>query len=186
MIQGVLCLLFLLTGCWFMCLITAPLVYYHTQLYVRRKHLVDVTEIFNLLNAEKKYSMIKLVYYLILFFIVIYRLVSSSVIALLEGDDDVVDTRILWVARVMFWIIFTLVSFVAQCSMTFGFKPIFTVKSYFSFLKWWNAFWMFMPRTFGLSLTWIFPCMLGSLDFFKAWIHRLSPFCFYSLFLKWR
>jgi hypothetical protein len=43
MIQGVLCLLFLLTGCWFMCLITAPLVYYHAQLYVRRKHLVDVT-----------------------------------------------------------------------------------------------------------------------------------------------
>ena len=95
MIQGVLCLLFLLTGCWFMCLITAPLVYYHAQLYVRRKHLVDVTEIFNLLNAEKKYRMIKLVYYLILFFIVIYRLVSSSVIALLEGDDDVVDTGIL-------------------------------------------------------------------------------------------
>jgi len=95
MIQGVLCLLFLLTGCWFMCLITAPLVYYHAQLYVRRKHLVDVTEIFNLLNAEKKYRMIKLVYYLILFFIVIYRLVSSSVIALLEGDDDAVDTGIL-------------------------------------------------------------------------------------------
>jgi len=95
MIQGVLCLLFLLTGCWFMCLITAPLVYYHAQLYVRRKHLVDVTEIFNLLNAEKKYRMIKLVYYLILFFIVIYRLVSSSVIALLEGDYDAVDTGIL-------------------------------------------------------------------------------------------
>lgn len=94
-IQGVLCLLFLFTGCWFMCLITAPLVYYHVQLYVRRKHLVDVTEIFNLLNAEKKYRIIKLVYYLILFFIVIYRLVSSSVIALLEGDDDAVDTGIL-------------------------------------------------------------------------------------------
>lgn len=94
-IQGFLCLLFLLTGCWFMCLITAPLVYYHTQLYMKRKHLVDVTEIFNLLNAEKKYRMIKLAYYLILFFIVIYRLVSSSVIALLEGDDEGVDTGIL-------------------------------------------------------------------------------------------
>jgi len=94
-VQSVLCLLFLFTGCWLMCLITAPLVYYHAQLYVRRKHLVDVTEIFNLLDAEKKYRMIKLVYYLILFFIVIYRLVSSSVIALLEGDDDAVDTGIL-------------------------------------------------------------------------------------------
>lgn len=94
-IQGFLCLLFLLTGCWLMCLITAPLVYYHTQLYMKRKHLVDVTEIFNLLNAEKKYRMIKLAYYLILFFIVIYRLVSSSVIALIEGDDDAVDTGIL-------------------------------------------------------------------------------------------
>lgn len=94
-IQGFLCLLFLLTGCWLMCLITAPLVYYHTQLYMKRKHLVDVTEIFNLLNAEKKYRMIKLAYYLILFFIVIYRLVSSSVIALIEGDDDAVDTGVL-------------------------------------------------------------------------------------------
>lgn len=94
-IQGFLCLLFLLTGCWLMCLITAPLVYYHTQLYMKRKHLVDVTEIFNLLNAEKKYRMIKLTYYLILFFIVIYRLVSSSVIALIEGDDDAVDTGVL-------------------------------------------------------------------------------------------
>jgi len=94
-VQSVLCLLFLFTGCWLMCLITAPLVYYHAQLYVRRKHLVDVTEIFNLLDAEKKYRMIKLVYYLILFCIVIYRLVSSSVIALLEGDDDAVDTGIL-------------------------------------------------------------------------------------------
>jgi len=94
-IQGFLCLLFLLTGCWLMCLITAPLVYYHTQLYMKRKHLVDVTEIFSLLNAEKKYRMIKLAYYLILFFIVIYRLVSSSVIALIEGDDDAVDTGIL-------------------------------------------------------------------------------------------
>lgn len=94
-IQGFLCLLFVLTGCWLMCLITAPLVYYHTQLYMKRKHLVDVTEIFNLLNAEKKYRMIKLAYYLILFFIVIYRLVSSSVIALIEGDDDAVDTGIL-------------------------------------------------------------------------------------------
>ncbi|GLJ22120.1 hypothetical protein SUGI_0415050 [Cryptomeria japonica] len=90
-IQGGLCLLFLLTWHWFMFLITAPLVYYHVQLYMKRKHLVDVTEIFNLLNGEKKYRMIKLAYYLILFFIAIYSLVASAVIALIEGDDASLD-----------------------------------------------------------------------------------------------
>uniref|UniRef100_A0A0D6R4P6 Protein cornichon homolog 1 n=1 Tax=Araucaria cunninghamii TaxID=56994 RepID=A0A0D6R4P6_ARACU len=82
-IQGGLCLLFLLTGHWFMFLISAPLVFYHFQLYKSGKHLLDVTEIFNLLNGEKKYRMIKIGYYLILFFIVIFRML----LAVFEEED---------------------------------------------------------------------------------------------------
>ncbi|KAH9318753.1 hypothetical protein KI387_020522, partial [Taxus chinensis] len=71
-IQGGLCLLFLFTGHWFMFLLSVPPVYYHLQLYNSGKHLVDVTEIFNQLNGEKKYRMVKLGYYLTLFCVVIY------------------------------------------------------------------------------------------------------------------
>ncbi|CAN6453701.1 unnamed protein product [Victoria cruziana] len=86
-IQGALSALFLVTWRWFMLMLTAPITYYHMTLYMKRRHLIDVTEIFRLLNAEKKYRMIKLGFYLSLFFIIIYRLVVSAVIALIEPDD---------------------------------------------------------------------------------------------------
>jgi hypothetical protein len=40
---------------------------------MKRKHLVDVTEIFRQLHGEKKYRMIKLAFYFGLFIITIYR-----------------------------------------------------------------------------------------------------------------
>jgi hypothetical protein len=40
---------------------------------MKRKHLVDVTEIFRQLHVEKKYRMIKLAFYFALFIITIYR-----------------------------------------------------------------------------------------------------------------
>lgn len=45
--------------------------------YMQRKHLIDVTEIFNLLNGEKKIRMIKIAFYLTLFIIIIYRFVFT-------------------------------------------------------------------------------------------------------------
>ncbi|XP_031488141.1 protein cornichon homolog 1-like isoform X2 [Nymphaea colorata] len=86
-IQGVLSALFLVTWRWFMLILTAPITYYHLTLYMKRRHLIDVTEIFRLLNVEKKYRMVKLGFYLSLFFIIIYRLVVSAVVALIELDD---------------------------------------------------------------------------------------------------
>ncbi|URE05880.1 protein cornichon [Musa troglodytarum] len=88
MVQGTLCILFLLTWHWFPFLLMAPITYYHTKLYtsslsygfmvgyipyMTRKHLIDVTEIFRLLNEEKKYRIIKLAFYCSIFIIVIYR-----------------------------------------------------------------------------------------------------------------
>ncbi|KAG0473092.1 hypothetical protein HPP92_014516 [Vanilla planifolia] len=53
-LQGIFSLLFLLSGHWIMFLFSAPLLYYNARLYQKRKHLIDVTEIFNHLNVEKK------------------------------------------------------------------------------------------------------------------------------------
>jgi hypothetical protein len=40
---------------------------------MKKQYLIDVTEIFNVLGKEKKYRLIKLGFYVFLFFIVIYR-----------------------------------------------------------------------------------------------------------------
>ncbi|CAL9188171.1 unnamed protein product [Musa hybrid cultivar] len=73
LVQGILCILFLLTWHWFPFLIMAPITYYHIKLYMKGKHLIDVTEIFRLLNGEKKYRVIKLAFYCSIFIVVIYR-----------------------------------------------------------------------------------------------------------------
>ncbi|OVA07868.1 Cornichon [Macleaya cordata] len=94
LVQGALCVLYLLTWHWFMFLISAPVTYYHLKLYMERKHLVDVTEIFSLLNGEKKYRYVKLGFYLFLFCVVIFRLVRVAVLAVLAEDDDFLDSGI--------------------------------------------------------------------------------------------
>eukprot|EP00262_Sarcandra_glabra_P020726 TRINITY_DN8407_c0_g1_i1.p1 TRINITY_DN8407_c0_g1~~TRINITY_DN8407_c0_g1_i1.p1 ORF type:complete len:137 (-),score=15.52 TRINITY_DN8407_c0_g1_i1:417-827(-) len=81
-IQGALCLLFLLTGHWLMFLLCAPNLYYNARQYTRRQHLVDVTEIFNLLNREKKHRILKLAYLIILLFLSIFWMIWSA----LEDD----------------------------------------------------------------------------------------------------
>ncbi|CAM6035240.1 unnamed protein product [Sphagnum compactum] len=70
---------YLIFGYWFMFLINLPLIYYHACLYLDHKHLVDVTEIFTSLNREKKYRLVKLAFYILLFFLAIYRLVAAAV-----------------------------------------------------------------------------------------------------------
>ncbi|WZZ80188.1 hypothetical protein YC2023_100760 [Brassica napus] len=71
-IQGVLCVFYLLTGHWFMSLLCLPYLYYNFQLYSKRQHLVDVTEIFNLLNWEKKKRLFKLAYIILNLFLTIF------------------------------------------------------------------------------------------------------------------
>lgn len=41
--------------------------------YLRKQHLLDVTEIFSHLGREKKYRLVKLAFYLLLFVIVIFK-----------------------------------------------------------------------------------------------------------------
>ncbi|CAH8388968.1 unnamed protein product [Eruca vesicaria subsp. sativa] len=77
-IQGVLCVFFLLTRHWFMSLLSLPYLYYNFQLYLKRQHLVDVTEIFNLLSWEKKKRLFKLAYIVLNLLFTIFWLIYSA------------------------------------------------------------------------------------------------------------
>ncbi|KAJ4879227.1 Protein cornichon-like protein 4 [Raphanus sativus] len=77
-VQGVLCVFFLLTGHWFMSLLCLPYLYYNFHLYSKRQHLVDVTEIFNLLNWEKKKRLFKLAYIILNLFLTIFWMIYSA------------------------------------------------------------------------------------------------------------
>lgn len=81
--QGVLCVFFLLTGHWFMSLLCVPYLYYNVNLYMRKQHLVDVTEIFNMLHKEKKQRLFKLFYLVFLLFLCIFWMILTA----LEDHD---------------------------------------------------------------------------------------------------
>ncbi|KAM3322933.1 protein cornichon 4 [Capsicum chacoense] len=61
-LQGALCFLHLVMGHWLMCLACLPYLYYDVKVYTGRRHLLDVTEIFNQLPWEKKIRLYKLGY----------------------------------------------------------------------------------------------------------------------------
>ncbi|PSS11814.1 Protein cornichon like [Actinidia chinensis var. chinensis] len=77
--QGSLCLLHLVTGHWFMFLFCVPHSYYNFTLYTKKRHLVDVTEIFNQLPWEKKQRIYKLVYLVFLLCASIFGMIWSIV-----------------------------------------------------------------------------------------------------------
>ncbi|KAJ8748925.1 hypothetical protein K2173_013361 [Erythroxylum novogranatense] len=73
-ILGLLCMSFLFTGHWFMCLLCVPCVYHNLRLYIQRQHLIDVTEIYNQMNREKQRRFFKLGYLVILLVMSIFWL----------------------------------------------------------------------------------------------------------------
>ncbi|KAL3499476.1 hypothetical protein ACH5RR_038569 [Cinchona calisaya] len=84
--HGVLSILFLVTGHWVMAFLSIPYLYYNVRLYTQREHLVDVTEIFNMLNWEKKKRLFKLGYLGLFLFMSLFWLIYST----LEDDDHFV------------------------------------------------------------------------------------------------
>ncbi|KAG2246063.1 hypothetical protein Bca52824_085691 [Brassica carinata] len=86
-LQGSLCLLFLLTWHWFFFLVSLPVTCYHAMLYNKRRHLIDVTEVFRGIDFEKKLRFTKLGFYISLFILVVFRLTLSVVYSLTEDDD---------------------------------------------------------------------------------------------------
>lgn len=93
-LQGVFSAFFLLTWHWFMFLMTLPITCYNMMLYIKRKHLIDVTEVFRFLDVEKKYRIIKLAFYLFIFIIVVVRLVLSIFNSLVDEDDSLGEVGI--------------------------------------------------------------------------------------------
>lgn len=81
--QGVLTVLFLLTGHWVMSLLSIPYLYYNTRLYLGKQHLIDVTEIFNLLDWEKKRRYFKLGYIVLFLLTSLFWIIYNS----LEDDE---------------------------------------------------------------------------------------------------
>ncbi|KAB2070876.1 hypothetical protein F383_23724 [Gossypium arboreum] len=81
-LEGFLCFFYLLTGHWVMSLLCAPYLYNNVRLYTRKQHLVDVTEIFNLLHWEKKKRLFKLAYVVVLLFFAVFWMIYSA----LEDD----------------------------------------------------------------------------------------------------
>ncbi|KNA04527.1 hypothetical protein SOVF_198890 [Spinacia oleracea] len=86
-LQAAFCALFLVTGHFFMFLVTLPVAIYHARLFARGEHLVDVTEIFRALSVEKKHRLIKLGLYLLFFFLVIFRLVIAIYNSLADEEE---------------------------------------------------------------------------------------------------
>ncbi|KAI9080750.1 hypothetical protein K1719_037263 [Acacia pycnantha] len=78
--QATLCALFLLTRHWFMILLTIPVTAYHLMLYVKQQHLLDVTEMFRSVKAEKKYRIVKFALYLLTLAAVVFRAVAAGTI----------------------------------------------------------------------------------------------------------
>ncbi|KAM5554924.1 protein cornichon [Rosa sericea] len=76
-VQGVLCVILLITRHWFMLLLALPHLYYNVNSYMKGRHLVDVTEIYNQLSWEKKQRFFKIGYLLVLFILSLFWLLWS-------------------------------------------------------------------------------------------------------------
>ncbi|TYJ22825.1 hypothetical protein E1A91_A08G150500v1 [Gossypium mustelinum] len=81
-VQAVFCFVCIATGQGFLCLMSLPNLHYNFKLYRSKRHLVDVTEIFNKLNSEKKQRLIKFGYVILIFVVFLSRLLCTV------GVDD--------------------------------------------------------------------------------------------------
>ncbi|KAI4370032.1 hypothetical protein MLD38_018419 [Melastoma candidum] len=76
--QGVLTCFYIVTGHWIMTLLSLPYLYYNVRLYLNKQHLVDVTEIYNMLKWEKKQRLFKLGHTAFLLFLSLFWLIYSA------------------------------------------------------------------------------------------------------------
>ncbi|GFP97254.1 protein cornichon homolog 1 [Phtheirospermum japonicum] len=97
LLHGAFCIMFLVTGHWIIFLLSLPPAYYNLKKYLSRNHLIDVTEVFRVLNAEKKVRIIKLGFYIFFFGLIITRTVAagafSAVLSVVYSDYEEFDFR---------------------------------------------------------------------------------------------
>ncbi|XP_010455643.1 PREDICTED: protein cornichon homolog 5-like isoform X2 [Camelina sativa] len=77
-LQGLLCLYYVLTGHWFMTVLSLPHLFYNIKLYVKREHLADVTEIYNTNKWEQKKRVYKIAHIALSIFITSFWLIHSA------------------------------------------------------------------------------------------------------------
>jgi hypothetical protein len=86
--------LFLLTGKWFAGALHASLAVYNVRRYLRGDATLDVTEIFNQVGREKTVRMVKLIFYLLSFVLIIYRCGPYCALIRYAGRSLVLQTAL--------------------------------------------------------------------------------------------
>ena len=77
-IHAFLTCFYLLTGHWIMSVFCLPYLYFNLTLYKQKKHLIDVTEIFNMLSWEKKQRLVKLFYLVLTLFLSVFWMIYTT------------------------------------------------------------------------------------------------------------
>lgn len=84
-LHGVLSLLFLLNGYWFVFLMICLGLAYNLNKIYNKVQLLDATEIFRTLGKHKRESFLKLGFHLLMFFFYLYRMIMALIAE--SGDD---------------------------------------------------------------------------------------------------
>ncbi|KAF8093884.1 hypothetical protein N665_0375s0003 [Sinapis alba] len=77
-LQGLLCVYYVLTGHWFMAILSLPHLFYNIRLYMKKEHLADVTEMHNTNKGEQKKRLYKIGHIALCTFITSYWLIHSA------------------------------------------------------------------------------------------------------------
>ncbi|WBW73354.1 cornichon family protein Erv14 [Schizosaccharomyces osmophilus] len=72
-------LLLLLAGKWVLVLFNLPLIVFHVNQIIHKTHVLDATEIFRQLGRHKRVTFIKALFALVMFFTLLYCMVTSLV-----------------------------------------------------------------------------------------------------------
>ncbi|KAI5671484.1 hypothetical protein M9H77_11848 [Catharanthus roseus] len=97
LVHGVFCFLFLVTGHWLFFLITCFPAYHNARKFMKRQHLMDVTEAFRHIDAQKRIRVFKLGFYLVLFVFVLIRSFTAGTFSILlsifHDNNEELDIR---------------------------------------------------------------------------------------------
>lgn len=86
-LHGIVSLLMLLNGYWFVFLLNLPVLAYNLNKIYKKMQLLDATEIFRTLGKHKRESFMKIAFHLLMFFFYLYRMVM----ALIENSETDVN-----------------------------------------------------------------------------------------------
>ncbi|EDO17077.1 hypothetical protein Kpol_530p47 [Vanderwaltozyma polyspora DSM 70294] len=78
-IHTLLTMLLLLSGNFFTFLLNLPLFAYNIKKFYEKNQLLDATEIFRTLSKHKRESFLKLAFYLLMFFVYLYKMIMSLI-----------------------------------------------------------------------------------------------------------